>query len=43
MRVRQRLRASGPADPDPSAFVLVPALVAAVIAAEVLGRRGRVA
>jgi protein-S-isoprenylcysteine O-methyltransferase Ste14 len=40
MRVRQRLRASGPAAPDPSAFVLMPALVAVVIAAEVLGRRG---
>ena len=41
MRVRQRLRASGPAAWDPSAVVLVPCLVAAVGAAEVLGRRGR--
>ncbi len=40
MRVRQGLRARGPAAPDPSALVLMPALVAAVIAAEVLGRRG---
>jgi protein-S-isoprenylcysteine O-methyltransferase Ste14 len=40
MRVRQGLRARGPAALDPSAFVLVPALVGAVIAAEVLGRRG---
>jgi protein-S-isoprenylcysteine O-methyltransferase Ste14 len=40
MRVRQRLRASGQAAADPSALVLLPALVAAVIAAEVLGRRG---
>jgi hypothetical protein len=36
--MRQRLRASGPAAPDPSAFVLMPAFVVAVIAAEVLGR-----
>jgi hypothetical protein len=28
MRVRQRLRASGPAAPDPSLLVLMPALVA---------------
>jgi protein-S-isoprenylcysteine O-methyltransferase Ste14 len=40
MRVRQGLRARSPAAPDPSAFVLVPALVGSVIAAEVLGRRG---
>jgi protein-S-isoprenylcysteine O-methyltransferase Ste14 len=41
MRVRQRLRATGTAAPDPSSFVLVIALTAAIIAAEVLGRRGR--
>jgi hypothetical protein len=41
MRVRQRLRAGGPAVWGPSAFVLVPCLVAAVIAAGVLGRNGR--
>ena len=41
MRVRQRLRASGPAAWDPSAVVLVPCLAGAVVAAEVLGRRGR--
>src|SRR5262249_59595508 len=35
MRVRQRLRATGPAAPDPSSFVLVIALTAAIIAAEV--------
>jgi hypothetical protein len=40
MRVRQGLRARGPAALDPSAFVLMPALVVAVIAGEVLGRRG---
>ena len=41
MRVRQRLRATGPDTRDPSYFVLLPALLAAVAAAEVLGRRGR--
>ncbi len=41
MRVRQRLRAGGPAAWDPSAFVLVPCLAAAIVAAEVLGRHGR--
>ena len=41
MRVRQRLRATGPDTRDPSYFVLLPALLAAVVAAEVLGRRGR--
>jgi protein-S-isoprenylcysteine O-methyltransferase Ste14 len=40
MRGLQALRATGPDTRDPSYFVLVPALVAAVIAAEVLGRRG---
>jgi len=40
MRVRQRLRASGPAAWDRSALVLVPCLAGAVGAAEVLGRRG---
>ena len=35
MRVRQRLWATGPAAPDPSSFVLVIALTAAIIAAEV--------
>jgi len=40
MRVRQRRQASGPAATDPTYFVLVACLVAAVIAAEVLGRRG---
>jgi protein-S-isoprenylcysteine O-methyltransferase Ste14 len=41
MRVRQRLRASGPAARDLSAFVLLPCLAASVVVAEVLGRRGR--
>jgi len=41
MRVRQRLRAGRPATPDGSAIVLVPCLAAAVIATQVLGRRGR--
>lgn len=41
MRLRQRLRATGPAALDRSAFVLVPCLAAAVVAAEVFGRRGR--
>lgn len=40
MRVRQRRRAGGPAARDPTAFVLVGCLVAAVIAAEALGRGG---
>ena len=40
MRVRQRLRAGRPATPDASAIVLVPCLAAAVIATQVLGRRG---
>ena len=40
MRVRQRLRAGRPATPDTSAIVLVPCLAAAVIATQVLGRRG---
>jgi protein-S-isoprenylcysteine O-methyltransferase Ste14 len=38
---RQRLRATGPDTRDPSYFVLLLALVASVVAAEVLGRRGR--
>ncbi len=41
MRVRQRLRARGPAARDPSAFILVPSLAAAIIAAQALGRRGQ--
>ena len=40
MRVRQRLQSKGPASLDRSALVLVPCLVAAVIVAELLGRRG---
>jgi protein-S-isoprenylcysteine O-methyltransferase Ste14 len=40
MRVRQRLRATGPASTDRSFFVLVPCLFAAVIAAEAFGRSG---
>jgi protein-S-isoprenylcysteine O-methyltransferase Ste14 len=40
MRVRQGMRASGAAARDPSVFILIPSLVASVIAAEVLGRRG---
>jgi protein-S-isoprenylcysteine O-methyltransferase Ste14 len=40
MRVRQRLQSKGPASLDRSAFVLVPCLVAAIIVAELLGRRG---
>ncbi len=40
MRVRQRRRAGGPASTDPTYLVLVACLVAAVIAAEALGRRG---
>lgn len=41
MRVRQRLRSRGPAALDRSAFVLVPCLVASIVAAELLGRSGR--
>jgi protein-S-isoprenylcysteine O-methyltransferase len=41
MRMRQHLRARGPAALDRSAFVLVPCLGGSVAAAEVLGRRGR--
>jgi protein-S-isoprenylcysteine O-methyltransferase Ste14 len=41
MRVRQYLRARGPAARDRSVFVLVPCLAASIVAAEVLGRRGR--
>ncbi len=40
MRARQRRRAGGPASADPTYLVLVACLVAAVIAAEALGRRG---
>jgi hypothetical protein len=40
MRVRQRLRARGPAAWDRSALVLVPCLGASVVLAQVLGRRG---
>jgi protein-S-isoprenylcysteine O-methyltransferase Ste14 len=40
MRVRQRLRAGGPAAWDASAVVLVPCLAGAVVAAQALGRRG---
>src|SRR5215472_7785366 len=40
MRIRQRRQADGPAARDPSYGVLLACLVAAVIAAEVLGRRG---
>jgi protein-S-isoprenylcysteine O-methyltransferase Ste14 len=41
MRVRQRLRATGPPSGDRSYFVLLPCLAGAVIAAEAFGRRGR--
>jgi protein-S-isoprenylcysteine O-methyltransferase Ste14 len=41
MRVRQRRQASGPASADPTFSVLIGCLVAAVIAAEVLGHDGR--
>jgi protein-S-isoprenylcysteine O-methyltransferase Ste14 len=41
MRIRQRRQASGPPAADLTYSVLVLCLVAAVIAAEVLGRRGR--
>jgi protein-S-isoprenylcysteine O-methyltransferase Ste14 len=40
MRGLQALRAKGPNPRDPSYYVLVPALLAAIVAAEVLGRRG---
>ena len=40
MRIRQGSRAQGPAARDPSAYVLLPCLVAAVAAAQVLGRNG---
>jgi protein-S-isoprenylcysteine O-methyltransferase Ste14 len=40
MRVRQHLLSRGPAVLDRSAFVLVPFIVASVVLAEVLGRRG---
>ncbi len=40
MRVRQHLQSRGPASVDRSAFILVPCLVACVVLAEVLGRRG---
>ena len=41
MRIRQRRQASGPASADPTYLVLVACVVAAVTAAEVLGRRGQ--
>jgi protein-S-isoprenylcysteine O-methyltransferase Ste14 len=41
MRGLQALRAKGPNPRDPSYYVLLPALLAAIAAAEVLGRRGR--
>jgi protein-S-isoprenylcysteine O-methyltransferase Ste14 len=41
MRGLQALRAKGPNPRDPSYYVLIPALLAAIVAAEVLGRRGR--
>jgi protein-S-isoprenylcysteine O-methyltransferase Ste14 len=40
MRVRQRLRAGRPDARDPSFAVLLAGIVAAVVAAQVLGRRG---
>jgi protein-S-isoprenylcysteine O-methyltransferase Ste14 len=40
MRGLQALRAKGPNIRDPTYYVLVPALLAAIVAAEVLGRRG---
>jgi protein-S-isoprenylcysteine O-methyltransferase Ste14 len=40
MRVRQRLRATGPPAQDPSYFVLLLTLTAAIIVADVLGHRG---
>src|SRR2546429_9945939 len=41
MNVRQRWRAGGPAARDPTAFVLSACIVAAVITAEPLRRKGR--
>jgi protein-S-isoprenylcysteine O-methyltransferase Ste14 len=41
MRGLQALRAKGPNPRDPSYYVLLPTLLAAIVAAEVLGRRGR--
>jgi protein-S-isoprenylcysteine O-methyltransferase Ste14 len=41
MNVRQRWRAGGPAARDPTAIVLSACIVAAVITAEQLGRKGR--
>src|SRR5215470_10344457 len=41
MRGLQALRAKGPNPRDPSYYVLLPALLAAIVAAEVLGRHGR--
>jgi protein-S-isoprenylcysteine O-methyltransferase Ste14 len=41
MQVRQHLRAAGPAARDRTTYVLIPCLLAAVIAAQVLGRRGQ--
>jgi hypothetical protein len=40
MTVRQHLRSSGPAALDPSALVLVPCLLAAIIGALLLGHKG---
>jgi protein-S-isoprenylcysteine O-methyltransferase Ste14 len=40
MRVRQRRRATGPVTHDVTEIALFPALVGAIIAAEILGRRG---
>jgi len=41
MRIRQRRQANGPASADPTYLVLAFCLIAAVVAAEVLGRHGR--
>lgn len=41
MRIRQRRQASGAASADPTYLVLIFCLVAAVVAAEVLGRHGK--
>jgi protein-S-isoprenylcysteine O-methyltransferase Ste14 len=41
MRGLQALRAKGPNPRDPSYYILIPALLAAIVAAEVLGRHGR--
>ena len=41
MRGLQALRAKGPNPRDPSYFVLLAALLGAIVAAQVLGRRGR--